>query len=106
MVTQTKQAVIQSVNDKIKVRPNVSTTSLWITYKDISSIFAYHSKNPINQMCGEAENEDDEDESEDEGNDAKLEFVSRQTRRGHMVAPPMVPVNEGDMTLIKPYGYR
>jgi hypothetical protein len=51
---------------------------------------------------GEAENEENEDESEEGDNEAELEFVSRQTRRSHEVALPMMHVNEGDRTVINP----
>jgi hypothetical protein len=49
---------------------------------------------------------EDEDDSEEEGNEVELEFVSRQTRRSHMVAPPTVHVNEEVRTLIQAYGDR
>jgi hypothetical protein len=49
-ITHIKQVIIQSVNDKTKVRYNVNTSSLSVTYKNISSMFAYHNKNTINQI--------------------------------------------------------
>jgi hypothetical protein len=40
------------------------------------------------------------------GNEDELEFVWRQTRMSHMVAPPTVPAREDGSVLIKPFYYR
>jgi hypothetical protein len=46
----------------------------------------------------------EEDESGEGDNEDELEFVRRQTRRSHVVAPPIVPAQEGERVLIKPFG--
>jgi hypothetical protein len=40
------------------------------------------------------------------GEEAELERVPRQTRRSHMVPPPIVPAREEDRVLIRPLGDR
>jgi hypothetical protein len=46
-------------------------------------------------------------EEEDEGQEeAELECVSRQTRRSHMVAPPIAHAREVDRVLIRTLGDR
>jgi hypothetical protein len=49
------------------------------------------------EQRGEKEQHGEEEEDE-------LERVPRQTRRSHVVAPPIVPAWEGDRVLIKPLG--
>jgi hypothetical protein len=49
------------------------------------------------EQHGEKEQHGEEEEDE-------LERVPRQTRRSHVVAPPIVPAWEGDRVLIKPLG--
>jgi hypothetical protein len=43
-----------------------------------------------------------EGSNEQEGEEAELERVPRQTQRSHVVAPPIVPAREEDRVLIRP----
>jgi hypothetical protein len=43
---------------------------------------------------------------EEEGEEAELECVPRQTRRSHVVAPPIASAREEDRVLIRPLGDR
>jgi hypothetical protein len=61
------------------------------------------------EQCGEeAENvgEGPNEEEDDNKEQAKLEHVTRQTPRSHVVAPPIAPAQEEDRVLIKALGYR
>jgi hypothetical protein len=52
------------------------------------------------QRIGEGPNEEEENE------EAELECAPRQSRRSHMVAPPIVPARKEDRVLIGPMGDR
>jgi hypothetical protein len=57
------------------------------------------------ENVGEESNEE-EDEGEEDGSEEEAEVghVMRQTRRNHVVAPPIAPAPEDDRVLIKPLG--
>jgi hypothetical protein len=50
----------------------------------------------------EAENVGEGPNDDDESEEAELECVPRQTRRSHVVAPPIVPAREEDRVFIRP----
>jgi nitrate reductase cytochrome c-type subunit len=55
---------------------------------------------------GEEEQRGEKEQHGEEEEEDELERVPRQTRRSHVVAPPIVPAWEGDRVLIKPLGDR
>jgi hypothetical protein len=55
------------------------------------------------ENVGEGPNkEEDEGEEEVESEEAEVERVMRQTRRSHVVAPPIALAREEDRVLLKP----
>jgi hypothetical protein len=54
----------------------------------------------------EQRGEEVENVGEEEGEEAELECVPRQTRRSHAVAPPIASAREEDRVLIRPLGDR
>jgi hypothetical protein len=57
------------------------------------------------ERCGEEAENVGEGPNEEQP-EAKLEHVSRQTHRSHVVAPPIAPAREDDRVLIRPVGNR
>jgi hypothetical protein len=57
------------------------------------------------EQAGEQEWHREEERGEEE-EEAELEDVPRQTRRSHMVAPPIAPARQEDRVLIRPLGDR
>jgi hypothetical protein len=55
---------------------------------------------------GEEEWRGEEEQRGEKGEEAELEHVPRQTRRSHVVAPPIAPAQEDDRVLIRPLGDR
>jgi hypothetical protein len=59
-----------------------------------------------NVVEGPNKEEDEGDEEVESEEEAEVERVTRQTRRRHVVAPPIAPAREEDRFLLKPMGDR